>query len=270
MAVTNTDDKAVDDSKEVTEEDLKKLKEDSKVEPEKADEIQSTEESDEESEETDTEEETEEESQDESDEDSSEFVKEFPNIKGDTPEEYARNLEIAYQNSTAEALRQKALAEAKPEVTEVGEDSEETGPIDPRLLYLDQMLQKDITDSFNTFSKQFPQTKDPEEYAKFQTEASNLSQYIITTQKRVAPASELYSKVAAILGWQPEVQTADNQDKLKVALKDSASSSKTTSATKPKTTSKITDAQVSIAKQMGGWTDGKSDAEIRKELEIVT
>ena len=33
---------------------------------------------------------------------------------------------------------------------------------------------------------------------------------------------------------------------------------------------KITDAEVHMARSMGGWTEGKSDAEIRKELEAVT
>src|SRR5947199_49616 len=35
------------------------------------------------------------------------FTKKFPNIKGDTPEEYASNLEAAYENSSAEAIRLK-------------------------------------------------------------------------------------------------------------------------------------------------------------------
>lgn len=264
MAETNSDDTAVDDSK--IEEDLKKVKEDSKVETEEkseADEKPSTEEFDK-SEPSEEDGKTDDQA-DKSVETDSEFVKEFPNIKGDTLEEYQRNLEIAYRNSTSEALRLKGLAEAKPEPEE---ENEEESPSDPRLLYLDQMLQKDITDSFNEFSKHYPQTKDPEEYEKFQTEAANMSQYIMQTQKRVAPASELYSKVAVILDWKPET-VVDDKDKLDSALKDRASQSKTTSATKPKSTSKITDAEIQIAKSMGGWTDGKSDAEIRKELELV-
>jgi hypothetical protein len=261
---TNADDTAVDDSKEVTDEDFKKLKEESAVETStEADEELETGESEEKSEEASEEDETSE-SQDE--EESSEFVKEFPNIKGDTPEEYARNLEIAYENSTAEF--QRLRDEAKTQTTDAEETEEDAGPVDPRLLYLDQMLQKDITDSYTKFSKDYPQTSDPVEYARFQTEAANLSQYIIQTQKRVAPASELYSKVAAILGWKSDTKP-DSNDKLKVALKDGAASTKTSSATKPKSTSKVTDAEIATARAMGGWTEGKSDAEIRKELEAV-
>lgn len=229
---------------------------------EDGEEEQNSESQDEDSEETDT---------TESDEEASDFVKEFPNIKGDSPEEYARNLEIAYKNSTAEALRQKALAEANTQDTDVdiGETDLDSGPVDPRLLYLDTVIEREIQESYKTFSKSYPQTQDPQEYAKFQDEAHKLSQYIVQTQKRVAPASELYSKVAAILGWKPETVEPDSKDKLNAALKDRASTSKTTSASKPKSTSKVTDSEVAVAKQMGGWTDGKSDAEIRKELESV-
>jgi len=248
----------VDDSTPVTEEDLRSVKENSEVESSPTDETLESEAPEEESEEA---------VEEESEEESSEFVKEFSNIKGDTAEEYARNLENAYKNSTAEALRLKGLVDSNDQVDEIAE-SDDSPPIDPRLLYLDGLINKEIQNDYEAFSKDYSQTQDPEEYAKFTKEAANLSRYILDTQKRVAPASELYSKVAAILGWTPETAPTD-KDKLNVALKDSASMSKTSTTTKQKSSSKVTDAQIAVAKQMGGWTDGKSDAEIRKELESI-
>lgn len=266
----------VDDNKEVTDEDLAALKH-GKGEVEALKEVDETldiEETEEESEETSEEdgqteesqeEETEETDETESDEESSEFVKQFSNIKGDTLEEYAKGLEEAYNNSTSEALRLKGLVEAKPK-----EPESEVDISDPVQLFMKQKMDEEITSAFSDFSTKFPQVKDQNEYAKFTNEVSILSETILNSQRRLASPSELYSKAAVILGWEPLKDTVDGKDKLNVALKNSASISKTTTATRPKSNSKITDAQVTIAKQMGGWTEGKSDAEIRKELELVT
>jgi hypothetical protein len=107
---TNAD-PVVDDDKQVTEEDLRDLKYgNDEVETSKeADETDDTDEPEEDSEEagdedgqTDDEatDESEETDQPESADDSAEYVKEFPQIKGDTLEEYTRNLEKSYQNSS--------------------------------------------------------------------------------------------------------------------------------------------------------------------------
>jgi hypothetical protein len=269
---TNATETAVDDSKQVTDEDLRKLKEDSEVETlEGADEAQDTDETEEESKETGEEDgKTDDQAEEEEEQSEDSFVKEFINIKGETLEDYARNLEEAYKQSTGEAIRLKGELDKAPKDTEIGETSDaEVDLTDPVSLFMKQKMDEEITTAYNDFSKSFPQVQDATEYAKFTNEVATLSQTILQSQKRLASPKELYSKAAVILGWEPDA-TVDNKDKLNIALKGSASISKTTSATKPKSTSKITDAQVTIAKQMGGWTDGKSDAEIRKELEIVT
>src|SRR3990167_8312216 len=86
--------------------DLKKAKDEVENSQEE-DDTSKTKESTDESEETgeeegktdDSQEEEAEETEQESDEDSSEFVKEFPNIKGDTLEDYTRELESPFQFS---------------------------------------------------------------------------------------------------------------------------------------------------------------------------
>jgi len=273
---TNAKDQVADDDKEVTEEDLRKLKESVEVETsqeedETTDNETKSEDASEEDSKTDQsqEDESEAESDDEADEDTSEFVKQYPNIKGDTLDEYARGIEEAYQNSTSEALRLKKLLDEATSInsdTSVGEADDAAPITDPRLLYLDQILDKDIQDSFAEFKKSHPQVNDPLEYDKFQKKVASMSTYIMQSEQRVAPASELYSMVAAILGWKPET-AVDSKERLAVAVKGTAAVSKTSSTTKPKVKSSITDAEVAIAKNM--WAGGMSDADIRKQLELA-
>lgn len=276
MAVTNTDDKVVDDDKEVTEEDLHDLKypkED--VETEKsADEATKGDETEDDSEETGEDdsktddqtedEEAEESDETDSDEDSSEFVKEFPNIKGESVEDYARGLEEAYKQSTAEALRLKALADKATKDSDSGEtDEAEVDLTDPVSLFMKQKMDEEITVAFGEFSKHFPQVQDPNEYNKFTQEVATLSQTILNSQKRLASPKELYSKAAVILGWEPDNKVTD-KDKLGNALKNSAAISKTNSATKKSGKSKVTDQMVAANRLM--YPD-KTDAQIREELE---
>ena len=275
MAVTNTDESAVDDSKTTDEEDLRALKyPKDDVEPSKEeDETSEEEDSQEESEEVEDEETSEEvgasDQEDEDSEDETEetptFVKQFPNIKGDTPEEYLKNLEESYKHSTTEALRLKQLSEVGK-----SEDDEETstGVVDPRLLYLDRIVEEDITKTYASFRKEYPQVDDPAEYEKFTTEVENLASYFINSKGTAATAKELYPKAAAILGWQK--QAIDSKDKLGMALKNKAASTKTTSSTKPKAKqSKVSDKEVQMFRLMNPDTD-LTDAKIREELEPFT
>lgn len=193
------------------------------------------------------------------DEESS-FVKEFPGIAGDTWEEYAKNLEPAYKNSTTEALRLKGLAEGKEEA------SEETGPVDPRLLYIDRIVNQDIKKTYEVFRKEYPQVDDPEQYQKFVTEVQDLSTFYQEKKGVALTAEEVYPRAAANLGWEA-TNKVDDSDKLAVALKDKAAASKNASATKPKIKSTVTDGEIAVAKQM--WGAGMSDSKIREELEKV-
>lgn len=280
MAATNAkEDKVVDDDKEVTDEDLKDLKygaggvETSKEEDEtdKADESEKdSEEAGEDDGQTDDqaeEAESEETDETESDEEEVEFVKKFPNVKGDTLEEYARNLEAAYDNSTAEfqRLRQSKVADGD----EGEEDEQETKTddlSDPVKLYMKQKMDEEISTAFGKFSGLYSQVKSQADYAKFTRTVKTLSTTILQSEGRLAPPNELYSKAAVILGWEPDGKV-DGKEKLGNAIKNRAAISKTNSSTKAaKSTSKVTDNQVKLARMMWAGSD-KSDADIRKELE---
>lgn len=239
----------------VTEEDLRQDFEKAEVEGDKSlDEIADNE-SQEESEEGKEDGQTD----DQAEGDKPSFVKQVPSIAGETEAEYLKNLETAYQASTTEALRLKALSE-----TDKGEDSEDTGPVDPRLLYLDRMLNKDIQETFETFKQDFPQVNDPVEYAKFTEEAKNLSEFY-QSKKQILTAEELYPKVASILGW--ERDGTDSKERLGSALKERGSTSKTSSPTPtPTPKSKISEAEMQMNRLM---YPNKTDAEIREELDPI-
>lgn len=252
---------AVDDSKPVTEEDLKADKLALEVETVKAaDETKEVETPEEESTET-----SEEDGQteDQATEDEPSFVKQVPSIAGDTQEEYLKNLEIAHQQSTAEALRLKSLVDAAEPKSEEATQAEEIDLSDPLRLYAKQKMDEDIQTAFATFSKDYPQVSDQAEYNKFTVEVSALSNTIMTSQKRLASPEELYSKAAVILGWEKDT-APDSKEKLGMAVKGQGAVSKTTSATTTAPKSKVTAEMIATNKLM--YPD-KTEAQIREELE---
>lgn len=249
------EEEVADNDQPVTEDDLRDLKYGSE-------EVETSENEEDESEETTEEEESEEETDNDEDgqtEPQVDFVKQFPQIKGDTPEEYAKNLELAYQNSTAEALRLKGLTE-KPVKEEDKPDITESDPVS---LYMKQKMDDEITTTFADFAKLYPQVEDQVEYTKFTSTVAELSNTILQSEKRLASPKELYRKAAVILDWQSQEPTAE--DKLKNAVKATASSSKTPGVTKKTaSTSRVTDAMIAANRKM---YPGKTDAQIREELE---
>lgn len=274
---TNADTTVADDDKAVTEDDLRALKYDTpEVETTKVEDEtdESEEEDNEEAEDTvdedgQTDEATTPDEEDESDEEEAtpSFVKEFDYIKGDTPEEYAKNLEQAYKNSTAEALRLKNLAEAST-TTSTEEETEEEPVVsptaDPTALYMKQKMDEEINQAFAEFTKDYPQANNPSDYNQFVAEVSAFSQTIFNSQGRLAPPAELYQKAAVSLGWEKQSEV-NSKDKLKMAIKNNAASTKPTSATgKTTTKSKVPQAMIETNRKM---YPGKTDEEIRKELE---
>jgi hypothetical protein len=210
-------------------------------------------------------------SKDGSDDDDSEFVKEFPNIKGDTLVDYARNLEATISSSNTEGKRladENATLKQRIATMEAGkgsadaDDSKDTEVLTPELAYIRQKQDEEIGEAFAEFRKSFPQVEDLAEYNKFVKEVKVLGQAIHTSQNRFASPKELYSKAAVMLGW--EADKVDGKDRLKVALKERIAVSTSNSATKKGSKSKVTDAMIRVNRRM---YPNKTDEEIRKELE---
>jgi hypothetical protein len=209
--------------------------------------------------------------EEESSEEETAFVKQFPNIKGDTPEEYAKNLEIAYNNSTTEALRLKKLTEAtvnKQSDSPIGEvDETDTGvakPTDPAQLWVNEQMDNAITQAYDKFKADYPQVLDPEQHDIFVDEVADFAQRALAKGQAPNPA-KFYNQAAISLGWEKQ-SVPSEKEKLGMAVKQNAASTKVTSSgAKPGLKSKVTDQQIAVHRSMTGST--KSDAEIRKELE---
>lgn len=278
---TNADDQGVqtpvvDDDKPVTEDDLRSLKypEEDVETPQGEDEPAEGDDSEEEAEEpvADEDESPEDAEQNVEEETQQTFVKEFPNIKGDTPEEYAKNLEIAYQNSTAEAMRLKnELQPAPPAIPEtpeppVAEEPQQQQSItDPTSLFVKQQMDREIDKAYSDFRKEYSQVEDMGNYQQFTRTVATVSKTIFETEGRLVDPREAYDAAAAILKWE-KTSVPTDKEKLGMALKQNGAASKSTSASAGKqvTRSKVTDEMIKANQKM---YPGKSVEEIRKELE---
>lgn len=215
-------------------------------------------------------------SEDSDDDDSETFIKEFDNIKGETLPEYTRNLEVAYRNSTAEALRLKQEnTDLKSKDTTVGDDGTDDSAAgddksskitDPTQLYMKQKMDDEIVAAYNDFAGDYAQVDDPAEYDKFVKTVKSLSKTIMESEGRVASPRELYSKSAVILAWEPRDKKPTGKEKVGIALKGRAavSSKGSSSSKKGRTQSKVNQAMIELNRKM---YPGKTDSEIRAELE---
>lgn len=259
-------DKKPDDKGEVSDDDLKKLKdnltevesdEKSEDESEKKEEAKETEkeaEGEEKKDAAEEETESEEEKPEEKEEAKESFERKFKQFKGDTPEEYAQNLETAYENSTSEALKWKKIAE------DLQSKEPDDQKIDPGILYARQRMAEDIDKDIDDFGKDYPQLFDPVEHDKLQKKVGVLARAIREAENRQPSMKEVLELAAATLGW----EKGSKGDDVAAAVKDGAATSKTSSKTKSsKKGAEITDAQMAAAKAL--FPDAK-ESELRKDL----
>lgn len=197
------------------------------------------------------------------------FVKKFPQIKGDTFEDYAKNLEEAYDNSTAEYHRLRESQNQNEAAPSAGEESGEDrtsgtiSPTDPLSLYAKQKMDEEIDIAYTDFRKDFPQVTDKSNYDAFTREVQVMSKTIMESQGRLASPKELYNKAAIALGWERQ-PTVDSKEKLTMALKDKSGSSKASGISKgaPKQP-KISEAEIQANMKM---YPAKTRQQIIKEL----
>jgi len=203
------------------------------------------------------------------------LTKPFPWLKGETPEEWTKELQTAYENSTNEALRIKKerddyaqlIEEAKRVIANQGKTEEKTAestsPLQadtlPEIQYAKDLMQRDLVTSFDEFAKQYPQAREPEGFAQIEKASPGAAQAFFATYGRMATYPELFEKTAALLGWQP----SSDQGKRDQAIRDQTTSSQTTSSSKPVKTVKITDEQLAVARRL---FPNESDEDIVKGL----
>lgn len=208
----------------------------------------------------------------ESPEETSTLTKPFPWLKGETPEEWNEELKKAYENSTNEALTQKKRAddasalieEAKKVIANTG--TEETPAptafdIDshPAIQQLKAQQQVEMVKAFDDFTKSFPQARETDGFSQFEKASAGASQAFSAAFGRTPTYPELFEATANLLKWQPSDKTARKD----AAIKEAASGSRTVSTSQPVKSSKVTEAQLGVARRL---FPGQTDADIVKDL----
>jgi hypothetical protein len=201
------------------------------------------------------------------------FTKLFPNLKGDTPEEYAKEVETAYTNSTNEALRLKKIIDdnaaiveqanqviaragiqptppadpANPETAQVPvapvAPTAPAAPTNPDLEWVKQEREAKMIEEFGKFKKDYPQAVDKDNFQTFLNTSKGVDEALTARLGRRPSYQELYKGIADILGWQPMSVEAKKNN----AIKGAGASSRPSTTTPPlPKKSKVTSAQVDM------------------------
>ncbi len=201
-------------------------------------------------------------------EESEELQKKFTQIKGETTEEYLKNLEDAYGHSTAEATRLVATqreAQAKldqlmgqvakdpvlAEKLQVQPDNQPQAPsaiTDPMLAYAKQSVQQQWEKEYHDFVSDHQEMQtDQDLNAKVINTLQALSSTMQQTQGRLPGMAEGLRMAWQILGR----PLNDSEETTRMAVKNAASQSKSPVGrpTASPTKSKFTQAQIDFAQR---------------------
>jgi chemotaxis protein histidine kinase CheA len=206
------------------------------------------------------------------------FTKAFPNLKGETAEEYLPELEKAYDNSFKEALRlKKENDDLKARLTQPAPatPAEPTTPVAPtqlqevvRSLPEFQRVQANDTanmiTAFDDFKKVYPQATDQEEFDKFQKVSNGVNQSLFELLGRRPTWEELYEGIAGTLHWEPTAPTPAKD----AAIKAAGSSTHTNSTTVPTAKRpRVSDDQVNAYLKM--FTSKTREEAIKELSEVI-
>lgn len=199
------------------------------------------------------------------DEEEPKFQKRFTQIKGDTPEEYAVNLEEAYRNSSTEGQRNaKELKEAKEELEKIGaviaanpdlakslNDALDGQPVtkqkeDPAIQYAREEMTKKLDAEYNTFTDAHPEmVTDTELREKVLNELSHFAD-VAAARGDSLGMEEGLKKAWVSLGY----DAADSKEDTITKAKEQAAKPGTPGKTKKSTkTTGFSDEQIALAKK---------------------
>lgn len=245
--------------------DLDDESEDETIEEDLESEEETDEETDDESDESDDEDEDEDSVED--DEDSESFNKRLTQFKGDTPTEYAKNLEDGYLETSKEGVRlAKENKELKAAVERINQliatnpdlaqaiGNEETTvtpqvPKDPALAWAEAERDKAWQKDYDNFKDLHPEIEtDPVLADKLNTQLLVVKEVIEKTEGRLVGMDEGLNKAWKLLGKD------ESEENIRVAAKDTASKGKAVSGKKSEQGSKVkfTDSQIKVTMQMMG------------------
>lgn len=211
------------------------------------------------------------------------FTKAFPNLKGETAEEYLPELEKAYDNSFKEALRlKKENDDLKARLTQPVQPVQ---PVDAQQQTVPQVAPNQLQDvvralpevqriqandtanmltAFEDFKKQYPQATEQEEFNKFQTVSNGVNQSLYDLLGRQPTWTELYEGIAGTLHWDRTAPTPVKD----AAIKAAGASTHTNSTTIPTAKQpRVSDAQVDTYLKM--FTSKTREEAIKDLSEVV-
>lgn len=199
------------------------------------------------------------------DEDENKFSKRFTQFKGDTPEEYLKELEEAYANSSTEGQRNsKEAKEAKekldkiltavannPELAKVLEDADNAPAKkeDPALVFARQQMEQQYEKDWSEFTRQHPELVGNQELTNELIDEMDAIAYAAERRGKTLTMAEGLQKAWVSLGK----QAADDKEKIVNKTKEQASKP-APGASKPKQNSDkkdFTPEQIAVAKKMG-------------------
>ena len=193
------------------------------------------------------------------------FQKRFSQFKGDTPEEYLKELEEAYANSSTEGQRNsKEAKEAKekldkiltavannPELAKVLEDADNAPKPkeDPALVYARQQMEQQYEKDWGDFTRLHPELVGNQELTNELIDEMDAIAYAAERRGKTLTMAEGLAKAWVSLGK----QAADDKEKIVNKTKEQASKP-APGASKPKANSgkqEFTAEQIAVAKKMG-------------------
>lgn len=193
------------------------------------------------------------------------FQKRFTQIKGDTPEEYAVNLEEAYRNSSTEGQRNaQELKEAKAELDKIGaviaknpelakslNDALDGGIVpqvreDPAIEFARSEMKKKLDSEYNAFTDLHPEMVTDEDLrSKVLQELSHFAD-VSAARDETLGMEEGLKKAWISLGYDIE---DSKEDKINKAKEQAAKPGTPGKTKKPKTSTGFSDEQIALAKK---------------------
>lgn len=204
---------------------------------------------------------------DESDNDEGEpaFEKRFTQLKGDTPEEYLKNLEDTYAKSSTEAVRLNrqvkelearlnqftAAVATNPDLAAKLKEGEGVqgvatdAPVSPAVAWAESEMQRTFKKEYDEFAEQHPEiTTDPALEDELNDTLAAVRDIVWKKDKRQVGMGE-----ALNMAWKL-LDKDDSSDKVAAAAKASAAQSKTGTSQKSESKPKFSESQISVAMDM--------------------
>lgn len=198
------------------------------------------------------------------------FDKRYPRFKGETPEEYIKNLEDAYANSSGEAVRlNREVEELKTQgLAKIAnsESEEETTPPpaqSPALAWAEEQRNKEWKKDWEEFSESHPEILEDE--ALFKQFDSLTGDMFMVLKKQTNSLPTLGEAMTA--AW--KVLSPDKiskEEQIAMKTKDAGADTKAKGVSKEMPKPKFSDAQIEAAIKMDQKLQGKTRAEIEEIL----